>query len=172
MDSPVFGKWYVPRCFPHFCNLRFLFQNYSVRLIFHRARGRVFSFAQKTSVIFWHWVFLRVFVHWLANVVQRYVCSWAYRFSEIIVLFHTFVTNLVVLIEATVESMRCLLVSSLWLVRYRSFFIVFIMVWTWCLTVSSNSHEIWFLANADSYLVNFVIIFDCLRTVLYWNLLL
>lgn len=86
-------------------------------------------------------------------------------------LFHTFVTNFIVLVMSIIEPMTCWRVPPLRLVRKRCLLIVFVMIRPWCLIALFYSHKVWFFANTNSNLVDFVIVFSRLRTILNRNLL-
>ena len=171
MHGAVLGEGDIPGGFAHFGDFGFLFEHYCIRFVLRGARRGVLPFLQEASVVLRDRVLLGRFGQWLANVVQRQVCPRPFRLSEVEVLLHAFVTNFVVLVVGVVEPVAGAGVPPLRLVRYRSFFVAGVMVRTWCLLILSDGHEVWLVSDSYSYLVNFVIIFSCLRAVLYWYLL-
>lgn len=87
-------------------------------------------------------------------------------------LFHSFVTNTLILIMRVVKPMGGWRILLLTLVRQRCFYVVFVLIRSWSLVVMFDLHKIRFFSMANSNFVDFISISWLVVLILTRNLLL
>ena len=157
MNSAVFWEGDVSWCFSHFCDGGLVFECNLVGLVFHGPWWFAIFARQQTSIIFRHGKLLWSFRQRLINVVQRQVCSRSLGFSQVKVLFHSFVANPLIFIMSVVESMGGRWVLSLWFIWNWCLNMVFILIWSGGFVDWFNCHKIRLLSVTHTNFVDLVV---------------
>ena len=179
MNSIIFSEWYVSRCFWKLLS-RILMQQCAWMLLCHICMWSwtlISSFFKKTSIILRNREFQRTcdWACWRWTFINMHIRTWTSSLSKVIVLFHTFVLNLIVFVVSAGKSILTFIwiLRKLWVSIFNRIFLGdIVLIRCWSFMCFFSFHKVLFCTKTNSYFIHIIIMTRFFCQVLHGNLLM